>query len=400
MERWRQLLNGYALRQLSVAEEVELLEWIGDPANEQEVKTELESFIVEYPHVKALLPAASADEILETIFKMGTTIEAAAPVGPAHRVHFLKKPWLRYAAVFLLMAGGILYFFINSHSNSKITRTMNFASAALQPDVKPGGNVATLILADGRTILLDSAADGELAHQGATRVLKLDDGALAYQAEAAAGGEMLYNTIRTPRGGQYQIRLPDGTKVWLNAATSLKFPVSFKGADRRDVEVSGEAYFEVAADKDKPFYVKSGQGLIQVLGTSFNVNAYEDENGERATLLSGRIKVAHGNSAVLLSPGEQAVVNGDISVNRNADAEQVLAWKNGLFNFRDKNLHDVMRQLSRWYNIDVQYENDVPDIVFEGEMTRNENLGFVLKTLQNFGVHFRMEEGKRLVVMP
>jgi ferric-dicitrate binding protein FerR (iron transport regulator) len=299
--------------------------------------------------------------------------------------------------------------------------------------VAPGGNRAVLTLAGGQKILLDSAATGVLAEQGNTHVQKLGDGKLAYEAGGEAdeaggrggnggggtkGGNSggaaapLYNTLTTPRGGQYQLTLPDGTKVWLNAASSLTYPTAFTGSSRT-VEMTGEAYFEVVHDSRKPFKVEVGGQTIEDIGTQFNVNAYTDEPAQVTTLLEGAVKVG----GHLLRPGEKATVTGAtgrgatgtgstatrtggvIEVTKG-DPEGAVAWKNGLFDFTDAGLQTVMRQLSRWYNVDVTYEGTIPPRQFTGMIGRSLTLDQVLKGLAKERVHYQIEEGNKLIITP
>jgi ferric-dicitrate binding protein FerR (iron transport regulator) len=271
-------------------------------------------------------------------------------------------------------------------------------------------------LAGGQKILLDSAAAGILAEQGNAQVKKVGDGKLAYEAgggatKGAGAAAPLYNTLTTPRGGQYQLTLPDGTKVWLNAASSLTFPTAFTGSSRT-VEMTGEAYFEVAHDKKHPFTVKVSGQTIEDIGTQFNVNAYTDEPAQVTTLLEGAVKV----DGHLLRPGEKATVTGaagpgatvtsatttgaaDIRVARG-DPEGAVAWKNGLFVFTDAGLQTVMRQLSRWYNVDVTYEGNIPPRQFTGMIGRSLTLDQVLKGLAKERVHYQIEKGNRLIITP
>ena len=272
------------------------------------------------------------------------------------------------------------------------------AEKVQQPYGRPGGNKATLRLGDGTVIELDSANEGELSRQGNTRIIKLSNGQLAYH-----GGDEnavpVFNTITTPNGGQYQIELPDGSKAWLNAASSLRFPSYFTGGERM-VELEGEGYFEIAANAAKPFRVKIREGVVEVLGTSFNINAYADESMARTTLLQGAVKVHKGSEAILLRPGQQAVMsNGALTKLLNADTEQVIAWKNGFFQFDGIGLPELMRQISRWYNLEVKFEGKIPEREFAGKISRDVNLQDVLKALQINGVNFK-RTGNILVVTP
>jgi ferric-dicitrate binding protein FerR (iron transport regulator) len=253
-------------------------------------------------------------------------------------------------------------------------------------------------LADGSTIILDNVQNGTLAQQGNTKVIK-EDGKLAYNLTSTGINEVLYNTISTPRGGQYQVDLPDGSRVWLNAASSLHFPTAFVGKERR-VEITGEAYFEVAKNKAQPFIVSVNGAEVQVLGTHFNVMAYNDENAIKTTLLEGSVKFVNGSTSSLLKPGQQSQLseNGQVKVVSNVDVDAVTAWKNGNFDFQGEDIETVMRQLSRWYNVDVVYRNK-PDELFYAEIPRNTKLSDVLKALELTGKLRFGIEGKKIIVM-
>lgn len=312
--------------------------------------------------------------------------------------------WWAAAAIFLLLATGI-YLYTRTPAQKELAGT-----GKMQHDVSPGGEKASLTLADGRQIQLDSAANGELALQGNARVVKLANGQLAYNATLPANGPSAasigqpaaYNTLTTPRGGKYELTLPDGTRVWLNAASSLRYPTAFTGKERR-VRITGEAWFEVAKNTAMPFTVDvDGREEVQVLGTQFNINAYEDEPGIHTTLLQGSVRINANHHVQLLQPGQQALVDnsgGAIKVATGVDLDQVIAWKKDLFRFDNADLRTVMRQLSRWYNVDVVYEKDAPaSEVFFGEMQRSLNLSQVLKGLEGVGVHFRIEDNRKVIV--
>jgi ferric-dicitrate binding protein FerR (iron transport regulator) len=302
-------------------------------------------------------------------------------------------------------------FYINRRAGPGKSSTPVVADSH-QHDIPPGTNKATLTLADGTVITLDSASNGTLAQQGGARVIKLDSGRLAYEGnKAAAGREVLYNTIYTPRGGQYQITLPDGSQAWLNAASSLRFPAMFTNGERK-VEVSGEVYFEIATLSDKrkkkvPFVIDvktpsaAGNARITVLGTHFNVMAYDDEKAVEVTLLEGAVNVTGAQEDSRLQPGQQAQLNkqGTLKLIAHADIAAVMAWKNGLFQFHNADLPAVLRQLSRWYDVDIEYKGPVPHREFEGEIQRDLTLSQVLRILEKNQVNIRIE-GKKMVVMP
>jgi ferric-dicitrate binding protein FerR (iron transport regulator) len=270
-------------------------------------------------------------------------------------------------------------------------------------DIAPGKQGAILTLADGRQVVLDSLANGIVARQNGAAVV-LRNGQLTYDAVASARPEINYNTITAPRGRQFRLVLPDGSRVWLNAASSLTYPTAFSGRER-SVQLNGEAYFEIAKDEQLPFRVniddKTG---IQVLGTRFNVNAYPEEAHIKTTLLEGAVRMISGKHNAILAPGQAAQISrraGEqaIKIIDQADPGSALAWKNGLFDFEDASLEEVMRQLARWYDIEVVYEKGIPPIVFGGKMSRDMMLSDLLKVLDESEVHFRTE-GRRLIVMP
>ncbi len=267
--------------------------------------------------------------------------------------------------------------------------------------VMPGGNKAVLTLADGSTITLDSAANGALARQGNVQVVQVSNGQLAYKAGGShTAGAVQYNMLAIPRGGQFRVTLPDGTNVWINAASSLRYPTTFPGADRT-VELTGEAYFEVAKMPEKPFHVKVRDMDVQVLGTHFNVMAYTEEATVQTTLLEGAVKVHTAGGGTALRPGQQLRLNqaGQVAVVDNVDLDEIVAWKNGYFRFNHEKLPGVMRQIARWYDVDIAYEGNIPDREFGGKISRNSSIEEVLKILELSKVHFRIEK-KKIIVIP
>ncbi|MEQ7800957.1 FecR family protein [Pedobacter sp. ASV1-7] len=313
---------------------------------------------------------------------------------PIHsKKHFFIRLWPRVAAVgmiILAISTGLLFYFFKNTSNKD---QISYAR-----DIKPGGDKAVLTLADGSKINLSDVAQGKLAEQSGISISKTADGQLIYKIVEVAGevkssNNIEYNTIETPLGGQYQVYLPDGTKVWLNAASVLRYPVKFIGDERR-VELKGEGYFEVAKIKNKTFKVFSAEQTIEVLGTHFNVMAYTDEKVIRTTLIEGSVKVSNAKHSKLLIPGEQSVVFGgnEIQINETADTEEVMAWKNGYFKFNE-NLESIMNKISRWYNVEIKYEfKPDSDLVFAGKISRARDIDAVLKIMEYTGkVHFKVE---------
>jgi hypothetical protein len=301
---------------------------------------------------------------------------------------------LTAAAILLLMLTGIAVYFMADRNSKK--RTM---LALYKGDVQPGHNGAVLHLSDGRVIVLDSVANGTLAMQGTIQVVK-ENGALKYVGKT---DEVVYNDISTNNGRQWQLILPDGTKVWLNAASSIHYPLSFTGKERV-VGITGEAYFEVVHNASQPFKVKAGNQIIEDIGTSFNVNAYSNEPVVKTTLVDGSVKLAIANSALLtvLKPGEQGCsgTKDGLKVTK-ADVEEVTAWRRGLFSYRHADIQTVMRQLARWYNVEIKYEAKIPEYeTFTGEIGHDLTLSQVLRGLQKMNIHFKIEEDKRIVILP
>lgn len=364
--------------------------------------------LIEQTETDEVLPMEDRERRLSAILEIDKTIsdykktngrKAIRPMKrPNHplRISFRRWGWVAASVLILLAEGAVVMLDINAN------RKEQHAQATIQ-DIAPGSNKAILTLGNGATIRLDSAGS-QLIQQGDVTV-RQTGAQLTYDVQGSNAG-LTYNTLTTPRGGQFRVQLPDGTLVWLNAASSLRYPTAFAGKERT-VEISGEAYFEVAAAAGRPFMVKIGEtAAVEVLGTSFNVNAYPDETGIHTTLLKGAVRVAtlHTGAHALLQPGQQAQIAGSqpeagIKIISNANISQIMAWKNGLFNFENAGLQEVMRQLARWYDLQVVYENGVPDMYFEGEMSREMSLSQVLAGLQQTGVRFRIEEGRRLVVL-
>lgn len=308
--------------------------------------------------------------------------------------------WKMIAAVLVLCTGAIIWSSIKNNKNEQGPR--NSQNALAGHDVLPGKSGAILTLADGQKILLDTAADSTILVQGNPGILN-KNGTLTYDEADAGSGPVAYNSIVTPNGRQFKLVLSDGTRVWLNAASSLHYPVYF-GPGGRSVEISGEAYFEVAEKKDAkgvkiPFNVKvlHEKGMpaeITVLGTHFNVNAYDDEPDTKVTLLEGSVRV--GNTAsnpVLIKPGEQAKISEKISIDKNADLEMVMAWKNGVFTFKNADVATVMRQAERWYNIKVEYPNGIPSDTLNGGIPRDVKLSEFLDIIRYSEIRASIQNG-------
>lgn len=321
-----------------------------------------------------------------------------APVIPVHSRPMTRK-WIAAAAI-LIIAGSISYnYFHRDKPAVSPSAPVEIAkTTAPKGDVLPGTTNATLTLDDGSSIVLDTVAGTNVASQGTTRIIK-QNGRVVYQnknTNTTAG--LIYNTLSTSRGHEYPLTLSDGTKVWLNASSSIRFPVQF-GDKQRAVAITGEVYFEVARNS-KPFSVSAGDARVEVLGTHFNINAYEDEARLNTTLIEGAVRITKGTSSMVLAPGQQAQIrkNGAMELNKNADMEEAISWTQGYFHFTDANLETVLRQLSRWYDVDVIYEKHPADETFSGDIQKSLSLSQVLKILEKSQVKFQIN-GKRLIVI-
>ncbi|WP_293789003.1 FecR family protein [uncultured Pedobacter sp.] len=306
------------------------------------------------------------------------------------------------AAAMLLIVLGITFAFLHQTGSSLKTELVSRKSL----DVLPGTNKAVLTLADGSKIVLDEHTAANISDKDGLKISRTREGQLVYtvldESNLKPKSGISYNTIQTPRGGQYQVILPDGTKVWLNAASSLKYPEVFNGNDR-SVELTGEAYFEVAKNKAQPFHVRSHLQDVEVLGTHFNINSYSDNNTIKTTLLEGRVRISNGQSVKILKPGEQAIAgvsgSGIIRLATDVDTDDETAWKNGLFQFNNADLQSILKQLERWYDVHIDYHT-VPNKKYNGMVPRKAKLSEVLKMLEKTGnIRFEITEGKKLTVL-
>jgi transmembrane sensor len=304
--------------------------------------------------------------------------------------------WRYTAAAMIILAFGIGgYFAISNKPRKEITQSS--IQRQVKKDIAPGRNKAMLTLSNGSTIILDSAHNGMLAKQGNAKILKLNSGQLAYNTLNEKPAEVLYNVLTTPRGGQYQLQLPDGTHVWLNASSSIKYPTAFTGK-KRDVEITGEAYFQIAKDPGQPFIVRVNGMEVQALGTQFNINSYNDEASVSTTLIEGSVRVTSDNGGVVLGPGQQSQLkNGRLRLIKNANTEEITSWKEGWFHFESADLKTILRQFSRWYDVDVVYEGEIKNRKFFGVVSRSSTLLNVLEMLKDNNIVFKIE-GKILIV--
>ncbi|UEG51678.1 DUF4974 domain-containing protein [Mucilaginibacter daejeonensis] len=306
------------------------------------------------------------------------------------------------ASILVLISVGALLLFKAMRGNTE-QRAQLTTQQPVKSIIKPGSNKAILILANGNMVDLDGSNKGPLSDQGGAKVTKMDKGQVIYQSDHTVKENDLtaYNTIATPRGGQYQITLSDGTLVWLNAASSIKFPTVFNGKDRV-VELTGEAYFEVAKNREHPFKVISGGVNVNVLGTHFNVMAYPDETSIQTTLIEGAVRLETNDATTLLDPGQQGLLSHGakrFSV-KQVNVNDIVSWKDGVFTFNNEDIHTIMRKISRWYDVDVDYKGQLTSQNFGGSVSRFKDISSLLKTLELTGtIHFKID-GRRITVMP
>jgi len=382
--------------ELPTSEQEELQQWIAESEENRAIAEEFASDstffagIREMYGVEARVWDRIQDEIQQRIEKNKNTYPT--------KISWIR--WVAAATIFGVIATGAI-FYIQSKKQSTTSTPV-----ALSRDIPaPAINRATITLGNGQTIFLDSAANGEMAQQGSVQIAKLDDGQIAYNAATKNNSpqrkETFFNTLTNPRGSKtITIKLSDGSRVWLNAASSLRYPASFDGAERT-VELTGEGYFEVVHNEKMPFVVSVNGTTIRDIGTAFNVNAYTEEPEMKTTLISGAIEVKNNNQTKKLHPGEQAQIksNGPIVLSAAVDTAQVMAWKNELFYFNRTDIQTAMRQIARWYDVDIFYQKNVSGF-FSGKLGRKENASELLRILEMTGeVHFQIE-GKKIIVMP
>ncbi len=393
-KKFIQLINKYQDEDLSESQKLIIDKWL--LSFDEEIKTQIWT-----QTEKEKLKSKILNEVQTISYRTQKTI-------PFRKI-------LTVAATIALLLTGSWFFIFNKDTNNQ---TVELPSR-YKNDVPPGGNKAILTLADGATITLDDANKGVIADQGETEVVKLDEGQLSYNISASYTNnapksnspkkEILYNTLATPKGGQYHLILPDGSKVWLNSSSSITYPTLF--ADNlRSVQVTGEVYFEVTKttitsqsgqSKRIPFIISANDFEVQVLGTHLNIMAYEDEESFKTTLIEGSIKISKGDESALLEPGQQAIIKPEIDniqIVENITPENVIAWKNGYFHFDRANTETVLRQLSRWYDVEVVFRHSVPNFKFSGELQKNLNLSQILLILEKSRIAFEIENNKLIVL--
>jgi len=382
------LIKNHLEQNITEAERHELEEWMNESSLNKEA-------------VAAFLEDEKLHEGIRGMYQMRRKVWDRlqkqldiSKVVPLARPSTSLRIWWRYAAAavvpLLLSVGGYFYFNNSQKQIAKIIQPAKDVAA-------PKGSKAVITLSNGQNVLLDSLNNGTLATQGNVTVVKTADEKIIY---SGTSNEVVYNTLTNPRGSNVvDITLADGSRVWLNAGSSLTYPISFAGEERK-VQITGEGYFEVTHNSAMPFVVQKNNVNVQVVGTHFNVNTYEDEAEIKITLLEGSVKVENGKSSSILKPGQQANVGSEIKVKSHVDIEQVIAWKNGRFHFLNgTNITAIMRQVSRWYDVEVEYLGDVSNLNFSGKMSRKENASSLLEILKATGtVDFSIENNKIIVI--
>jgi hypothetical protein len=384
-----QYLMGQYYHNLATSPEIdELMALVVLPENEKAIESILDEGWKDFSGVHMVFTKDQGQAVLDHILSTKRTSKPGGKRWPYWR-------WSAAAAIALMLAGGA-YIYMSSRKTIPVTK----ATLAAASDVPPGVSKAVLTLASGQRIILDSAATGTIAFQGSTAIDKVAGGGLSYKEGNHTSGTVLLNTLTTPRGGQYMLRLPDGSRVWLDAASSITYPTAFTGKERR-VKITGQAYLEIVHHASMPFITEVNGTEIKDIGTAFNINAYDDEAAFKITLVSGSVAIGGPAEKVVLQPRQQLKVTGSQwQVLDHADMKEVLAWKNGKFLFGEKaDIATIMRQLARWYDVDVQYQGQVR-AHFGGGISRQVNISKVLEKLSLTGeVNFKID-GKTIIVTP
>jgi ferric-dicitrate binding protein FerR (iron transport regulator) len=412
VNRITSLIEKFLEEQLTREEERELNAWLAEAEHNRLFFQQITDKTILKEKLKLYASADSESIWKKTLQKMdGGKLVDLYPEKKSFRIPFGKVA--AAAAIVILASAGTWYYFSQS-STKETAKTENYDTPA-KGAIVPGSNKAVLTLADGSNIILNNAQNGDLVNQGNTQITKTD-GRLTYNrkpdSDGSQNGQDLYNTVTTPKGGEYQITLPDGSKVWLNAASSLRFPIAFAG-NERIVELTGEAYFEVnpqhhiapAGKPGKtPFIVKINtpeghKDEVEVLGTHFNVMAYTEEAAIKTTLVEGAVKVTSGSASRTIKPGEQAKLKqGDISV-QQVDAQDVIGWTNGFIPVSGPDLAYTMRQIARWYDVNIVYEGKQPEVAFEGKLPRTASIESIIKLLRANNIKARLNEKERKIII-
>lgn len=392
--RLQYLFTCYIYQDCSFEEENELMTLLDQPENEKAVQTLIDE-VIENGTPDVPMPEMGATSILQNILQKDKADVNKTNVVPFNSVKPTFVAWRWVAAVAFFFLTGAAYFIYQKKDEVK-TIAVQVAKKTVHPLADK--NQAMLAMSDGTIIRLDTLPDGDFQY-GSSKINK-HGSLLVFQKTVSPDYAIpaVYNTLSIPRGDQYQVVLSDGSRVWLNAASSLRFPAAFKGS-KRNVELTGEAYFEVSKNKQKPFQVKVGKMKVNVLGTHFNVNAYADEEIIRTSLFEGSVKITKGSESNFLKPGQQGILDKEkdkIKISK-ADMNEVMAWKNGLFQFEGSDITTIMREIGRWYDVEVIYEDKIPVRRFDGKISRKADLSEVLEILKLSNVKFSVE-GKKIIV--
>ena len=389
-ERLKVLFQQYLNDNLSPKDLEELQRTIQDGRNDELLDELLKNAFTE--------PAFAdvEDELRQSVFDAIQTKINRPKNDEVENIHLKRRMpyrWLAGVAALLVIAISVGLFFQKKNVEKPENTYVAYS-------IKPGGNKATLTLANGKKLILTDSLEGQLANEAGVKISKTKKGEIIYTATAGndKGNKLQYNILSTKNGEQFQIILPDGTHVWLDAASSLKYPVTFIGNERK-VELTGQGYFEVSHNAAKPFIVKTSQTEVQVLGTHFNVSAFDDEQDTKTTLLEGAVRIKSYKAAVLLKPGEQAVLNTSrqLIVSDDIDVNREIAWKNGLFDFKKAGVEEIMLKVSRWYDINVKYEGAIPETRLTGKISRNVDIKGLLSILQFEGIKWRIQ-GRTVII--
>jgi len=380
------LISRYLKGELSHEEIGELQSWADAEENNQRLLDDLENLEVQTNDLY-FFSTVNKDLAWENL-------RNSINESPKQHSVSIVKYWKYVAAVFLVGFSFVVFYSTYEDKGLQLTKVER---PVLIQDVLPGRNKATLTLADGSVLALEDMTNGTVNEENGIRISK-KDGQIVYEILTEEGsGKISYNTIYTPTGGQYHVVLPDGSKVWLNSESSLRFPTAFLGSERT-VDLMGEGYFEIAKNKNMPFVVQTPKTRVEVLGTHFNLMAYTNEGASRTTLLEGSVKVGNGVSNKIIVPGQQAIVGDRIQV-KNVDPDEAIAWKNGYFQFESESLKSILRQLKRWYDVEVEDEQLIPDKHFTALISRNTSLSQVLQMLEMSGeLKFKIE-GKKISII-
>jgi transmembrane sensor len=387
-QRFSYLFEQHFNRKASGDEVAELMELINSGHFNLQLEQFIDQYYEEFEPNKSPLTILQEDKILNAVLTFSPPIKETK----IHQFKIIRKIVAIAATIFVCLGIGFYFYDQNNYKKEQ----------ELAADlIGPGSNKARLVLANGKVILLDTLKNGAQNLEEGVQITKTEDGQLIYKITGNGGNADHMNSIETPKGGQYQVRLPDGTKVWLNAASTLKYSSTLKGVNR-EVVLVGEAYFEVVKNKNKPFIVRTGSQYVEVLGTHFNINAYPDEKTQVTTLLEGLVKSNAKGHELLLKPGQQSILNlkNETLIMSDADTETVMAWKNGDFIFKDEDLASVMRKVARWYDVDVVFQGVDPEsIKLGGWVSRAKNISAVIKIIEPIADIKIKIDGRRITVM-